>query len=275
MHVSRRHRLNRFTDSEFRAGCASRLGVNARALPGSLLEVACPDCKARITDLTAHATSCGSINAQPGRTLLHSALEVANRTLHGELDPTLVVTNSRDAYPTDHGFEVNSMIPEAINHHADAGVYDTTTGQKILIDFTFTNAAGKLGVDGAEPGHHADLAEDKKLRQYAKEFPGFSQKSSVALVIISMEHHGSWSKSTRAYWDDRVSAAHKRQTTTMEFPTPLSVITRRVLQTLAVALWRINASRIMQFHRRACYGAQRVGDSTEAEALAVGPGDGS
>jgi hypothetical protein len=181
------------------------------------------------------------------------------------------VTNSKDAYPHDHGFAVSSSHPEAINHHADAGVFDTKTGEKILIDFTFTNAAGKSGVDGAEPGHHADLAEDKKLRKYAKEFPGFSQKSSPSLEIISMEHHGSWSKSTRAYWDARVNAAHQRQMATMEFPTPLSVMKRRVLQTLAIALWRINASRIMQFHRRACFGAQQVRDSTDVEVLAVGP----
>ncbi len=95
-----------------------------------------------------------------------------------------------------------------------------------------------------------------------------------------MEHHGSWSKSSRAYWDARAIAAHTRQTANMEFPTPLSVISRRALQTLAIALWRINlnASRIMQFHRsdrRACYGAQQVRNSNEAETLAlvVGPGD--
>jgi hypothetical protein len=57
----------------------------------------------------------------------------------------------------------------------------------------------------------------------------------------------------------RAIAAYTRQMANMEFPTPLSVISRRVLQTLAIALWRINASRrIMQFHRRACYGAQQV-----------------
>ncbi len=78
-----------------------------------------------------------------------------------------------------------------------------------------------------------------------------------------------------AYWNARVIAAHTRQTANMEFPTPLSVISRRVLQTLAIALWRINASRIMQFHRRARNGAQQVRNSNEAEALAVGPGDGS
>ncbi len=90
-----------------------------------------------------------------------------------------------------------------------------------------------------------------------------------------MEHHGSWIKSTRAYWDARVDAALARQMAAMEFPTPLSVISRRVFRTLAIALWRINASRIMQFHRRACYGAQQVRNSNEAGALAVGPGDGS
>ena len=51
--------------------------------------------------------------------------------------------------------------------------------------------AQRKGVDGAEPGHRADSAEDKKLRQYTKEFPGFSQESSPSLEIISMEHHGS------------------------------------------------------------------------------------
>ncbi len=252
-----------------------RLGVNASALPMRLQTVACPDCKALITDLTAHALACGSIGAQPGRTRLHTAMEFACRTLLRELDPSLIVTDSKDAYPHDQGFAVNTSTPEAINHHADAGVLDTKSGQKTLIDFTFTNAAGKSGKDGAEAGYHADLAEDAKLQQYAKEFPGFSPESSPSLEIISMEHHGSWSKSTRAYWDARAIAAHTRQTANMEFPTPLSVISRRVLQTLAIALWRINASRIMQFHRRACYGAQQVRNSNEAEALAVGPGDGS
>jgi hypothetical protein len=32
------------------------------------------------------------------------------------------------------------------------------SGQQTLIDFTFTNAAGKSGKDGAEAGYHADLA---------------------------------------------------------------------------------------------------------------------
>jgi hypothetical protein len=82
------------------------------------------------------------------------------RVLRDDLDPSLIVTDSRDAYPHDHGFAVNASTPEAINHHADAGVLDTTkTGQKTLIDFTFTNAAGKSesGKDGAEAasGYHA------------------------------------------------------------------------------------------------------------------------
>jgi hypothetical protein len=89
-----------------------------------------------------------------------------------------------------------------------------------------------------------------------------------------MEHHGSWSKSMRAYCDARAIAAHTRQMATVEFPAPLSVSSRRVLQTvtLAIALWRINASRIMQFHRRACFSAQNVWYNTGVEALAVGPG---
>ena len=80
-----------------------------------------------ITDLTAHALACGSIWAQSGRTRLHIAiLEVACRTLRvlTDLDPALVVTNSKDAYPHDHGFAVNSSTSEAIYHHADAGVLD-------------------------------------------------------------------------------------------------------------------------------------------------------
>ncbi len=60
-----------------------------------------------------------------------------------------------------------------------------------------------------------------------------------------------------------------------EPPAPLSVFTRRVLQTLAIALWRSNASRNLQSQRGTRYGAQRLGDSTDAEVLAVGPGGGS
>jgi hypothetical protein len=67
-----------------------------------------------------------------------------------------------------------------------------------MIDFTFTNAAGKSGKDGAEAGYNADLAEDAKLQQYAKEFPGFSPESSPSLEIISMEHHGPWSTAAGA-----------------------------------------------------------------------------
>ena len=54
--------------------------------------------------------------------------------------------------------------------------------------------------------------------------------------------------------------AHGRQAT-QEFPLPLSVMIRRVRQTsttLAVAMRRLNASRILQFRRRALEGAQRV-----------------
>ncbi len=75
---------------------------------------------------------------------------------------------------------------------------------------------------------------------------------SLSLEIISMKHQGSLSKSTRACWDARVLTAQQRQMATTELPTPLSVMKRLVLQTLAIVLWRINASRTMQFHRRAC-----------------------
>ena len=69
-----------------------------------------------------------------------------------ELVPSLVVTGSKDAYPSDHGFDVSAVHPEAVNHRADACAYDTATGDRHLIDFTFTNAAGKSGVDGAGSG---------------------------------------------------------------------------------------------------------------------------
>ena len=46
---------------------------------------------------------------------------------------------------------------------------------------------------------------------------------------------------------------------TSEFPVHRSVLTRRVFQTLAVALWSANASHILQFHRRVFDGARRVG----------------
>ena len=76
-----------------------------------------------------------------------------------------------------------------------------------------------------------------------------------------MERHGSWSKGTKAYWKARVHAANERQKS-REFPVPLSVLTRRVLQTLAVALRRVNASRILQFRRRVI-NAQRGEEAAE------------
>ncbi len=61
-----------------------------------------------------------------------------------------------------------------------------------------------------------------------------------------------------------------------ESPTPLSVFTRRVLQTHWQSLWRSNASRIiLQSQFGTHYGAQRLGDSTDVEVLAVGPSGGS
>ena len=58
-----------------------------------------------------------------------------------------------------------------------------------------------------------------KLKQYAEQFPDFKQSSdpSLVLVILCMERHGSWSKGTRQYWEERVQAAHQRQAATMYF----------------------------------------------------------
>ena len=124
------------------------------------------------------ALACGNIKAQPNRTRLHTAMDLAARTLLTELAPSLVVTGSKDAYPSDHdGLAVSAAHPasEAVNHRADACVFDTAsaTGDRHLIDFTFTNAAGLSGVDGAGPGFHADVAEGLKLKQYVEQFPDF------------------------------------------------------------------------------------------------------
>ena len=84
-------------------------------------------------DSTWHALACGNIKAQPR---LHTAMNVAARTLLTELVPSLVVTGSKDAYPSNHGFAVSAAHPEAVNHRADACVYDTTTGSASL-DFAY------------------------------------------------------------------------------------------------------------------------------------------
>ena len=254
VHVSRRNRQNRLLDAEFRLGCALRLGVDAFRAP--TVAVTCPDCHKTIADLTAHGVACPSVEGQTGRTRLHTAMEVASRSLLRELDPQLVVTGSKDAYPADHGFTVSAAHPEAANHHADAFVYDTATNYGHLIDFTFTSAAKSTGVNGAVAGGQADLADADKEKQYTKEFPDLKPDSSpIAFVSLSMERNGSWSQGTRSYWKARVDNAHQNQVGT-EFPTPKSVLTRRVLQTLAVALWRINAGHILQLHRRATAGVE-------------------
>ena len=93
---------------------------------------------------------------------------------------------------------------------------------------------------------------------YAKEFPGISAESSPALRILTTERHGTPSKGTRLYWKELVAAASERQKANKEFPVHISVLTRRVRQTLAIALWRVNAGHILQFRRRALEGARRV-----------------
>ena len=232
------------------------------AIPEPAGAVKCPDCQQTIrSDLTQHALSCASVEARAGRTKLHTVMEVAHRVVSRELDPDVVVTGCKDAYPSDYGFETTPAHPEAVNHRADACVYDPTSNERALIDFTFTNAAKSSGTNGAKAGGHADKEQEDKERQYGGQFVGFGPASKPALVILSMERHGSWGQSTIDYWDDRVQAAHDREVANMEFPTPMPVLIRRVRQTMAIALWRSNAGYIASFYRRALLGARRVGDS--------------
>ena len=256
VHASRRSLLNRLSDDEYRINCAFRLGVNA--FPPPLVAVKCPDCHQTLSESTSHGLCCPSAAAQGKRTEAHTAMDVATRVLIRELNPDCVVTGSQDAYPADKGFRASDAHPEAINHRADAYVFDIGTGTGHLIDYTFVNSMKSTGKNGAAPGGHADIAEGEKYAQYGKEYVGFNAESSPALVVLAMERHGSFSKGTREYWKAVVHAAHERQKTS-EFPVHLSVLTRRVFQTLAVAMWRVNASHILQFHRRAFDGARRVG----------------
>ena len=256
IHVSNRDSRNHLTNDEYRVSCALRLGVDA--FPPPPAPVKCPDCRKTLTDFTAHALSCPSKVAQGKRTGCHTAMDVVARAMLCELDPAVCVTSSHDAYPYDHGMRVSEKHPEAINHRADAYVFDVRTGHGHLIDFTYTNAEKSTGKNGAKPGSHADAKEAEKIAQYREQFPDLSADSSPALVINSMERHGSWSEGTKTYWKARITQAHERQKLSSEFPTPLSVLSRRVVQTLAVALRRVNASHILQFHRRALHGAQRV-----------------
>ncbi len=111
-----------------------------------------------ITDMTAHALACGSIGAQRGRPRLHTVMEVACCTLLSDLDPSLIVLDSRDAYPHDHGFAVNASTPDVVvqlrylrrstTTLTRVSLIPTKTGQKTLIYLNFTNAAGKSGKNG-------------------------------------------------------------------------------------------------------------------------------
>ena len=255
VHVSRRSLQNRLSDDEYRVNCALRLGVDA--FPPPLVAVKCPDCCQTLSESTSHGLRCLSAAAQGKRTEAHTAMDVAHRVLIRELNPDCVVTGSQDAYPADKGFRPSEAHPEAVNHRADAYVFDIGTGTGHLIDYTFVNSMKSTGKDGAAPGGHADDAEGDKYTQYGKEYVGLNADSSPALAILAMERHGSFSKGTLEYWKAAVHVAHERQKTS-EFPVHLSVLTRRVFQTLAVALWRVNASHILQYHRRAFDGARRV-----------------
>jgi hypothetical protein len=255
VHVSRRSLQNQLSDDEYRVNCALRLGVDA--FPPPLVAVKCPDCRQTLSESTSHGLCCASAKAQGKRTEAHTAMDVAHRVLIRELNADCVVTGPQDAYPADKGFRPSEAHPEARNHRADAYVFDFGTGTGHLIDYTFVNSMKSTGLDGAAPGGHADVAEEEKYVQYGSEFVGLNADSSPALVILAMERHGSFSKGTREYWRVAVQVAHERQRTA-EFPIHISVMTRRVLQTLAVALWRVNASHILQYHRWAFDGARRV-----------------
>jgi hypothetical protein len=50
--------------------------------------------------------------------MVRTAMEVTCRTLLADPNTSLVVNNSKDAYPHDHGFAVNRSTPEAFNYHA-------------------------------------------------------------------------------------------------------------------------------------------------------------
>ena len=90
---------------------------------------------------------------------------------------------------------------------------------------------------------------------------------------LCWELQGSCSKGTSDYFDACVTTAHAREKLS-QFPTPKSVLIRRVRQTLAIALRRINAAYILQFRRRALDSARRVG-AVEGVGVPVGAaGDG-
>jgi hypothetical protein len=83
--------------------------------------------------------------------------------------------------------DLETIDPDQINHRADACGYDTSSNERQLIDFTFTNAAKSSGINGTKPGKHADEADALKEKQYSREFPGFGPGSSG-----NSEHGASW-----------------------------------------------------------------------------------
>jgi len=124
--------------------------------------------------------------------------------------------------------------PEAINHRADAYVFDLSTGTGHLIDYTFVNSMKSTGKNGAAPGGQADVAEVEKYKEYGQMFDGLSADSSPALVILAMERHGSFSKGTLAYWKAAVHAAHERQKTS---ESPSTYLSRRVHWSTGLGRW--------------------------------------
>ena len=56
-----------------------------------------------------------------------------------------MVTGSKDAYPADLGMRLNDLFPEALNHRADARVFDARNGTTYLIDFSLLTVRGRQG----------------------------------------------------------------------------------------------------------------------------------
>lgn len=106
----RRHRPNRLTDLELRMNAALNLGLPA-FWSQTKQTVICPDIE---TDLTSYDVACGS-------------MDIAVTIIFKELDADQVVTSCKDAYPHDHRFTVSPQFSEAINHRADACVYDSSS----------------------------------------------------------------------------------------------------------------------------------------------------
>lgn len=73
---------------------------------------------------------------------------------------------------------VSNAYTDAVNHHADAYVWDSSSGNGHLIDVIFINAANASGKTGS--GGRADVAEGRKFAQCLSDFPLLTAKNSFA-----------------------------------------------------------------------------------------------